>query len=104
MKHDEENGVPAGDRFRNVTVDEDTTIVFRVEARLEPYEVLYEKWVWDGIVGESVIFANDDVANIGDADLESLVRESPIIQPDSAVTIQRSDKGYTFVSFNFDTL
>lgn len=104
MKHDQESTAPVSERFRSVPVEDDTTIVFRIEARLEPYEVLYEKWVWDGIVGESFIFANEDVVAVGDDELEALVRESPLVKPDSAVTIKRSDNGYTFTSFNFDTV
>lgn len=49
-------------KFENVPVEEDTKIIFEQEATLGEYEVLYQKWFWDGISAESIIFANEDVA------------------------------------------
>ncbi len=48
-------------KFGNVPVEGDTRIIFRQEASLGKYEVLHEKWSWEGIFAESFIFLNKDV-------------------------------------------
>jgi hypothetical protein len=87
-------------KFSNIPVEDDTTILFQTKALLGQYQVLYQKWVWDGIEAESIIFANEDVAGIDDADIEKLVRTSPIVQTGSSITMKRLGS-YTFVNFNF---
>jgi len=91
------------DKFKNVPVEEETRILFRKEAKLGNYEVLYEMWSWEGIQAESIIFATDDVSEMTDEELEKEVRKSPLVKKESAVTIKRLDAGFTFVNFNFET-
>lgn len=88
-------------KFENVSVEDDTRILSRREAKLGIYDVLYEQWEWDGIYAESFLFVNDDIAKLDDAQLEHLVRTSPIVKEGSGMTIQRSTTGFTFVNFNF---
>jgi len=90
-------------KFDDVPVDEDTRIMFRQEAGLGKFDVLYEKWSWEGISAESIIFANDDVADMTDNELEQEVRKSPLVKKESDITIKRLDVGFTFVNFNFET-
>ena len=82
-------------------VEGDTEVLVRTKTRLEELSVLYEKWHWEGITAESIVFAGEDVASRSDEELERLVRESPIIEQDSEVTIKGGDADYTFVNFNF---
>lgn len=90
-------------RFDNVPVDEDTKIIFQQEATLGEYDVFYQKWYWDGITAESIIFVNADVSNLDDKEIEQEVRSSPLVKQDSGITVKRSDSGFTFVNFNFET-
>ena len=48
------------------------------------------------------MFVSDDVILLTDVQLEAEVRNSPLVGPEG-VTITRSDSGYTFVHFNFET-
>lgn len=80
-------------RFENVPADEDTTILFQQEATLGEYEVLYQKWYWDGITAESIIFANADVSNLDDKEIEQEVRSSPLVKQGSSLTLKRSNSG-----------
>ncbi|WP_025209089.1 hypothetical protein [Hippea sp. KM1] len=89
-------------KFKDVPIDEDTTILFQQEARLGNYDVLYQKWLWDGIVAESIIFAKEDVKDLEDEEIEKLVKSSPIVKEGSKITLKHSDSGYVFVNFNFD--
>ena len=91
------------DKFKTVPVEEDTRILFRNEAKLGDYDVLYEMWSWEGISAESIIFESDDIAALTDEELEQEVRQSPLVKKESALTIKRLDSGFTFVNFNFET-
>lgn len=90
-------------KFNNVPVDEGTKIIFEQEASLGEYEVLYQKWFWDGITAESIIFSNEDIAELTDKEVEEEVKTSPLLNSDSNVTFKRCDSGFTFVNFNFET-
>ena len=67
-------------KFSNVPVEEDTRILFRKEAKLGKFDVLYEMWSWEGISAESIIFANDDAGDMTDNELEQEVRKSPLVK------------------------
>lgn len=88
-------------KFDAVTIEEDTKVLFQTTANFGEYEVLYQKWRWEGITAESIIFVTDDIAEIGDENLLEEIKASPLVQGDSQVTVSRSDAGYTFFNFNF---
>ncbi len=54
-----------------------------------------------GIHVESIIFANDDVADLKDQEIESLVRTSPIVNEGSEITLNKLESGFVFCNFNF---
>ena len=64
-------------KFTGVSVEKDTHIIAQLEAVLGPYDVLYQKWSWDGIVAESIVFANDDVKSLDEKAL-NIVKGSKI--------------------------
>ena len=90
-------------KFDSVPADDDTKILFRLEAKLGEFDILYEKWSFEGVTAESFIFANDDVTGMTDDEIEQEVRKSPLVEKGSQVLIKRLDAGFTFVNFNFDT-
>jgi len=90
-------------KFKNVPIDTDTEVIFQQEATLGKYKVLYQKWHWDGITAESIIFADEDVTELENSEIEAEVRTSPLVQEASSVTIARDRSGFTFVNFNFTT-
>ena len=87
--------------FDRVPADVDTIILMEQVAQLEALPVLYQCWIWDGIQGESLIFCNEDVADLDDNGLEQFVRKSPLVQENSEITLKRGTHGYTFANFNF---
>jgi hypothetical protein len=87
--------------FEELPVEEDTTILARLTTNFDDYPVIYEKWFWDGITAESIIFLTEDIQHLDDEALEKYVRESPLVREDSKMTIKRLER-YTFVNFNFD--
>jgi len=91
------------DKFKHVPVEEDTKIIFSHEVKFEPYEILYQKWSWEGVIAESFIFDSRDVADLSDEELIAEAKTSPAVQKDSQVTIKRNASGFDFVNFNFTT-
>jgi hypothetical protein len=91
------------DKFDSVPVEKDTTILFSQVAKWGEVDVLYQKWFWDGITAASVIFISEDVQQMSDNTLKQEVKNSQIVNKDSQITIKRSDSGFTFVNFNFET-
>ncbi len=78
-------------KFEKVPVEHDTKILFRKYIMLGEYEVLYEKWNWDGAYGESIIFFSKDVENLDDNQIETVVRRSPLLKSDTKITIKKLD-------------
>ena len=90
-------------KFRNVPIEDDTKILISVEASLGKFNVLYQKWRWEGVTAESLIFESNDVAELSDEQILNEVRSSPLLLAESKITISRSPSGYVFVNFNFIT-
>ena len=88
--------------FKGIHIEPDTKILFQNETNLGGYPVRYEIWSWDGYQAESIIFSNDDVSSLSDKEIEMVMYESGLIQEESGITINRSDSGFVFVSFNFE--
>ncbi|MBF7731120.1 hypothetical protein [Pseudomonas sp. N040] len=92
------------DRFDAVPVDADTKIMTQVETKLGQYQILYQKWGWDGIVAESIIFVSKDISKLNDHEIEQEVRSSPMVKKDSKTTMSKTDSGFTLVNFNFESI
>ena len=90
-------------KFEKVSVEKGTQIIFQTEAELGEYEVLYQKWYWDGVNAESIIFSSVDINNLIDNEIEAEVRKSPLVKKGTSMTMKRSESGFTFVNFNFET-
>lgn len=91
------------EKFKNLPVEEDTQIIASFETKIEDYDVVYQKWYWDGIYAESIIFCNDDVAELTEAQIKNEVAENTaLLKGNSQMTFKRGEK-YTFVNFNFIT-
>ena len=89
-------------KFSGVPKEDDTRILYRKEVKLGNYDVLHEKWNWEGIKAESIIFVSDDISDLTDEGIEQKVREAHFIQEGSSVTLQRGEE-FTFLNFNFET-
>ncbi len=87
--------------FDNVPVEPDTRIINEHEVVIDGLPVLIQQWAWDGFVAESIIFDNDDVADLDDVGLFEFVKSNYQIGDDERHTITRSQSGYTFVNVNF---
>ena len=69
---------------------------------VESYDLLLEKWFWDGIKGKSLIFLSNQISNIDDFQLRDLAREILGISIESETTLKRSED-YTYFNFGFQS-
>ena len=88
------------EKFENIPLDEGTKIIFSSPMKWGELDIVYQKWNWEGIKAESIIFLNEDVKAIDDVALEADVRDGPIVKEGSQIIIKRLEE-YTFVNFNF---
>jgi len=90
------------EKFKNLPVDEDTIIYSTEIKKIDEYDVAYQKWSWEAIYGESIIFFNDDVQLLEKEDVLELVKKADFVNFISTTTYKK-DEVYTFVNFNFKT-
>ena len=99
-----ELNIDMNNKFDAVSIEQDTTLLFQLNATLGDYDVLYQMWNWDGITAESFIFLSTDILKLTDDDVKTLAKSSPMIKNDSELTMVRHEDGYTFVNFNFNRI
>ena len=94
------------EKFKNIPLDEDTTILFNEQMKFGDLDCVYQIWRFDGILGgSSLIFAIEDVKGITDETIEIDLRESTLLtNKESSITFSfRNKTEYLFVNFNFIT-
>mgnify|MGYP000672242412 CR=1 FL=1 len=91
------------ENFNDIPCDTDTKIILELASKLNGYNILYQKWSWDGINGESVIFHFKDIIDLKEDEVIKIVKDSPLVQKDSKLTFSQKNN-YVFVNFNFKTI
>ena len=91
------------EKFTHVPVEKDTRIKKEKLIRINNVDALLQKWVWEGIVAESLIFAEEDVADLSDDELINPARQNDLIGENSQTTVARNSSGYAFINMNFET-
>jgi len=89
-------------KFKNIPNDSDTFIKYQSEVILDGLDALHQKWRWDSIIGESLIFINEDIAEISLSELEMKIRIDYPQANNSSITTTKSGI-YFFINFNFQT-
>lgn len=88
------------EKFNNISVEKDTKILETAEITVDSYDAVIQKWCWDGIYGESLIFFNEDISELNEDQVKSKVQESDLLYEGSQMTFKKGEI-YTFVNFNF---
>lgn len=88
-------------RFEKVPEDPETEVHKSKQVEIDGYTALHQRWAWQGISGESLIFVHDDVAGLSNVRLKKLVQSSPFVKGEGPVMLQHSGEGYIFVNFNY---
>lgn len=87
--------------FHTLDTDPDTTILMRELLEIQEHPVVHERWRWDGITGESLIFSLADVANVNDAELIAWSHSSGMVSVNEKPQVKRSESGFVFLSFGY---
>jgi hypothetical protein len=86
--------------YADVPADEDTIVKYETNIKLDGLNGLFQTWSFEGVIGSSLIFQNEDVENLSDDELKALTERNMIIG-EKGFTVKRTDGKYTFVNFNF---
>lgn len=89
-------------KFADVPQDADTRIKSQRQISISGVDALHQRWVWDGIAGQSLVFAADDVSAATDEQIVQMARDADLIVQDDDFTIQRSGQDFVFLNFGFD--
>ena len=91
------------EKFKNIPVDKDTKVLLNTESHFGPYDCVLQKWLWDGIYGNSLIFMKEDVKDYAREELRKDVLSSGLMaDTEGSVTFsESSNHPYLFVNFNF---
>jgi hypothetical protein len=92
------------DKFANIPLDDQTDVLFSAKCKFGSGQVVYQKWIWSGIVGESIVFVANEVDNLTDDQLRQAITAVSLSASSGGVTISRNKQGFTFASFNFNFL
>ena len=87
------------EKFASRKIDSDTKILSEKILLHDEYDLLLEKWFWDGTKAKSLIFLTEQVSHLKDSQLESLARNILDISIQQQATLTRSEQ---FSYFNFD--
>ena len=87
--------------FSNVPKDLDTQTIEESDITIKDIPALYQKWSFDGIKADTLIFHSRDVEKLSDAELLEFIKEHSDIKFNSSVTFSNSN-GYRFVNYNFE--
>jgi hypothetical protein len=90
-------------KFNSVPIEVDTKIINSEEVKINEFDALHQKWFWDGIYAESLIFVSNEINHLNDDDLKLMLIQSRFVNKETQITIDHSDSGFTFLNFNFET-
>lgn len=80
-------------KFSQVPQDSDTKITYSEVIELHGFDVLHEKWIWDGIKAQSYIFYNEDIRELNETKLLEIVGKIDATYSKGEI--------YTFINFDF---
>lgn len=88
------------EKFRNIPFDPSTSVLFEIEATIGVFAVLYQVAHRNGSCADRFVFAHNDIAELTDEQLTSIVKTSPVVRPDAAIELKHLECGYTVVDFS----
>ncbi len=90
-------------KFSDIPKDSGMKLLKNAAIQIASYDAVHQRWIMDGIKGESVVFLETDVSTISDEGLTSMVMELDLANTGSQSTIVRNSSGFAFVNLNFSS-
>lgn len=88
--------------FENLCVDKDTKILSREQIKVKNYDVMLEKWSWDGLIGHSAIIPEQQIKAMGDDKIQEYFIQELAIE--GKVTISRGKSGFVYLNYGFKAI
>jgi len=88
--------------FNNRPVDKDTKVLSRRYLTFDGHDVLWEKWLWDGIRGNTLVFVASQFEGVADDELDRIARQIAGLPGEASTTLKRTGD-YIFFNFGFRT-
>ena len=87
--------------FKDVKVEKDTKLNKLQYLYIEDLHIRYEKWSWEGIIGETCIFLINEVQNIEKSKIIKMIEnEFNCTLVEGKYTVKNVDE-FVFYNFNF---
>ncbi|NUQ82488.1 MAG: hypothetical protein HUU10_12820 [Bacteroidetes bacterium] len=97
--------VSTDDWMRHLPSDAGTRILASRPVVIQSLTFLHEVWLWEGVIGESLIIPVTSFAEkFSLFEIETLCRESGLINQSRSLTLQQSEPGLLFLNFNIRLL
>ncbi len=84
------------DKFKDVPVEKETKVISRKIIKLDTLEAQHEKWRWDGITAQSIVFAEADIKDQTEEQLIILIKANIELAENADITISRDRNGFAF--------
>ena len=89
-------------KFASVPVDADTRITAQQLVQVNGWDALHQRWVWEGVSAQSLVFVASDIADASDETLLQMAADADLHKADEDHTVTRSDSGFVFLNFGFE--
>lgn len=90
------------EKFARVPLDDDTCIRSQQQISVTGIDALHQRWVWDGIAGESLVFIAAEIPGATDQQIVSMASDAGLAVDDDDFTVKRTENGFVFLNFGFD--
>ena len=88
-------------RLLERSIEEDTRILSAKYLRADGIAMLLERWSADGVRGSTVVFLQEHVSIMDDAELQQFLKEQGLDLGNAGVTVVRGGD-HVFVNFGFE--
>lgn len=93
---------PSNSKFASLPQDADTRIKSQRHINMAGIDALHQVWTWDGVKGESLIFAAADLSEATDRQIVDMAQSAGFVTNDPDFDIKRSESGFVFLNFGFE--
>ena len=90
-------------KFNGINIEPDTTINSFQFLKIDDVDCRHEKWSWEGVKAESLIFCTNELKSTQESYLRTLVAK--YLKEDNVDSLQITHKisdNYTYINFNFN--
>lgn len=91
------------DKWKNIPLEPDTKLASEEIVKLGYLEAVHQKWTWDHIYGESLIFCATETQEHDLIQLTLMIQNSGLAEQGTQFTFN-TQADYQFVNFNFKRL